>query len=204
MNNFEKTIAAYLGDTNLKKLQSVSVGIAGCGGLGSNCANYLIRTGIKKLLVVDFDRVELSNLNRQFYFQKQLGHNKVDALKSNLLDINPDAQITALCQKLTPKNTPAVFSSCEIIVEAFDKAEQKKMLTETLLPLKKLIICASGLAGYGGSDRIKTRKIKDNLIIIGDLTSEVHAALAPLAPRVNVAAAKQADTVIDYILSKPF
>ena len=184
------------------KIESVVIGIAGCGGLGSNCANSLVRSGFKNLVLVDFDKVEPSNLNRQFYFQDQIGRNKVDCLKENLLRINPQAKITTYCQKIEKDNILDIFKQCSIVVEAFDKAEYKSLLVETLLPHKKLIVSASGLAGYGNSDDIKIHRIKDNLAIIGDRKSEASPSLPPLAPRVNIAAAKQADVILEHILKK--
>jgi len=183
-------------------IESVVIGIAGCGGLGSNCANSLIRSGFKKLLIVDYDKVEASNLNRQFYFQDQIGRNKVDCLKENLLRINPQAKITTYCQRLEKDNILDIFEPCPIVVEAFDKAEYKSLLIETLLPHKQLIVSASGLAGYGSSDEIKIHKIKPNLVIVGDLKSEASPDLPPISPRVNIAAAKQADIILEYILNR--
>ncbi len=200
MNEFEQEISRYLGQANLKKIQAVSVGIAGCGGLGSNCANSLIRSGFKKLILVDFDKVELSNLNRQFYFQNQIGKDKVEALKNNLLKINPDAQITSICQRLEKNNILDIFKPCRVIVEAFDKAEYKSLIVETLLATDKFIVSASGLAGWGRSDEIKVQKLKPNLVLIGDRKSEASQNLPPLSPRVNIAAAKQADVILEYIL----
>lgn len=183
-------------------IKNVNVGIAGCGGLGSNCANSLVRSGFKNLLIVDFDKVEPSNLNRQFYFRDQIGRNKVDCLKENLLRINPKVKITTYCQKLEKDNILEIFKLCPIVVEAFDKAEYKSLLVETLLPHKTLIVSASGLAGYGNSDEIKIKWVKNNLVIVGDRKSEASSNLPPVSPRVNIAAAKQADIVLEYILNK--
>jgi sulfur carrier protein ThiS adenylyltransferase len=202
VNDFEQKIEYYLGKDHFKKLQKATIGIAGCGGLGSNCANSLIRTGVKKLIIVDFDSVEISNLNRQFYFSDQIGKTKVQTLKENLLRINPDAEITAICRKLEENNIVATFASCNVVVEAFDNADYKSLIVSTLLSSNKFIVSASGLAGYGKSDEIKIHKIKEKLAIIGDLKSETSLKSPPLAPRVNIAAAKQADVVIEYILNK--
>lgn len=184
------------------QVESVVIGIAGCGGLGSNCANSLVRSGFKNLVLVDFDKVEPSNLNRQFYFQDQIGKNKVDALEENLLRINSDLQITTYRQKLEKDNILEIFKNCSIVVEAFDKAEYKSLLVETLLPQKELIVSASGLAGYGASDEIKIKKLKPNLVLIGDSKSEASSTLPPIAPRVNIAAAKQADVILEYVLNR--
>lgn len=200
MTNFGKSIQHYFGKENFEKLQRVHIGIAGCGGLGSNCAHNLVRCGICKLTLVDFDVVEPANLNRQFYFSEQIGLKKIEALSQNLVKINPDLQITSYCQKLESNNILKIFESCEIVIEAFDQAEYKSLLVETLLPTGKFIVSASGLAGFGNSDDIKTHHLKDNLVLIGDLRSEANRSLPPLSPRVNVAAAKQADAVLAHIL----
>jgi len=200
MNEFENALIKYLGIENFKKVQSVKIGIAGCGGLGSNCAFNLVRSGFKNFVIVDFDKIEISNLNRQFYFSDQIGLKKVDALKSNLVKINPDINIDLHCLKLEPSNIIDIFNDCHVVVEAFDKAEAKSMLIEKLLPTKKFIVSGSGLAGFGNSDNIKVNRIKENLIIIGDLSSEATEVLPPLSPRVNIAAAKQADVVLTHIL----
>ena len=202
MNKFEKEILNYLGQKNFNKIQSVKVGIAGCGGLGSNCAFNLIRSGLKKIVIVDFDIVEQKNLNRQFYFQNQVGKKKVVALKENLLKINPDLRITALAEKIEKENVLNVFEECDIVIEAFDKAEYKTLIAEIILSTPKLLVSASGLAGFGNSDRIKTNKLKENFILIGDLESEVTDKTPPLSPRVNIAAAKQVDSILEYIFSR--
>ena len=132
MNNFEKEIINYLGQDYFNKLQKVNIGIAGCGGLGSNCAMNLVRSGVKRLTIVDFDKVELKNLNRQFYFQNQVGREKVQALGGNLKEINPDVDITSLVEKISENNVLEIFKNCSIVVEAFDRAQNKSMLLGSL------------------------------------------------------------------------
>lgn len=200
MNDFEKTIAEKLGKDNLRKLQSVRIGIAGCGGLGSNCAFNLVRTGFSKFKIVDFDKVDHSNLNRQFYFFDQVGINKPEALKDNLLRINQDLEIEAVTEKIDETNAKIFFDDCDIVVEAFDKAEYKSMLVSGLLETNKFIVCASGLAGFGRCDEIKVNRIKNNLVIVGDMESDIKDN-PPLSPRVNVAAAKQADVILEYVIT---
>jgi len=202
MNDFEKALVKYIGEDNFNKIQSVSVGIAGAGGLGSNCAFNLIRSGFENLVIADFDVVDFSNLDRQFYFYNQIGKPKVEVLKQNLLSINPDANIKIYNGKLEKDNVNKVFWGCDIIVEAFDKASYKAMIAEEFIATDKFLVSASGLAGWGNSDAIKTNKIKDNFYIIGDLISEVDANLPPISPRVNIAAAKQADVILEYVLNK--
>ena len=201
MNEFDKTIKCSIGNINYPKLGSTTIGIAGAGGLGSNCAINLVRSGFKKLKIVDFDKVEISNLNRQFYFLDQVGKPKVEALKANLLKINPDLEIKTVNEKIEKNNVIKLFENCDIVVEGFDEAENKKMLVEKLLPTGKLIVAASGLCGYGRCDNIKVHRLKENLIIIGDLKTSTDC-MAPISPRVNIAAAKQADVVLEYVLGR--
>lgn len=201
MDKFKEAISSYIGEESLKKIQTVKIGIAGAGGLGSNCALNLTRVGFRKFKIIDFDVIEHSNLNRQFYFSDQVGMNKVEALRDNLKRINSDIEIEAIVENVDELNAENLFKDCDIIVEAFDKAENKSMLVSKLLKLNKLIVSASGLAGFGGSDNIKTHRVKENLIIVGDLTSDVKNS-PPLSPRVNVAAAKQADVILEYVLER--
>ena len=199
-NGFEEAVAAALGPDNLKKIQQVTVGIAGAGGLGSNCAVNLVRSGFRKFVIVDFDKIEYSNLNRQFYFYHQVGRSKVEALQENLLAINPSLQLETSQVKIEEDNVEEIFQDCHIIVEAFDQAYYKKMLVEQYINTDKLVVSASGIAGWGNSDEIKVHKIKEKLYVIGDLSSEVSKELPPCAPRVSIAAAKQADIILDYVL----
>ena len=201
MNEFERSLKKNIGKENLKKIQSVRIGIAGAGGLGSNCAFNLARVGFKNFRIVDFDRIDHSNLNRQFYFSQQVGKQKVNALKDNICAINPDAEVEAFQLKLDKDNIKDVFAGCSIVVEAFDKAEEKSMLLEELIGEKDLIVSASGFAGYGSSDDIRVNRIKDNFILIGDLKSD-SSEKPPLSPRVNVAAAKQADVILEHVLKR--
>jgi sulfur carrier protein ThiS adenylyltransferase len=200
MNDFEKKVADQLGIENLGRIQAVKVGIAGAGGLGSNCAFNLARVGFKKLKIIDFDVIEYSNLGRQFYFFDQIGMNKVEALKENLKRINPDIEVSALVKRVEKANVRELFSDCDIVVEAFDKAEYKSMIVAQLLDTDKLIVSASGLAGFGNCDEIKVHNLKNNLVIVGDLKSDISEK-PPLSPRVNVAAAKQADVILEYVLN---
>lgn len=184
------------------KLSLKKVGIAGAGGLGSNCAAALVRVGIGHLLIVDFDIIEESNLNRQFYFHHQIGMKKADAIKENLLMINPSLNIKSLDIFLTPDNIPEIFRDCDVIVEAFDKADQKQMLIETLIshfPDKPLVI-GLGMAGFGNSNQIKMEK-QGNIYVCGDKISEISQEQPPIAPRVGIVSYMQANTVLEILLS---
>ncbi|MEJ6952519.1 sulfur carrier protein ThiS adenylyltransferase ThiF [Natronospora cellulosivora (SeqCode)] len=200
MNDFEREICAYIGEDNFKKVQSCRIGIAGAGGLGSNAAFNLVRSAFKKFTIVDFDKIDYSNLNRQFYFYNQVARFKVEALKENLLMINPDLDIEVIKIKVDKGNIRRIFKDCSVIIEAFDNVASKKMIVEEYLNSSKLLISASGLAGWGNSDEIVIRKINNSSYMLGDFKSEVNEFLAAFSPRVNIVAAKQADIVLDHIL----
>ena len=201
METFQNALAKKLGEENLKKVRGARVGLAGAGGLGSNCAAHLVRTGFRKLTIVDFDIIAPSNLDRQFYFADQIGMKKIDALKTNLLKIDPSLELTMIDQKIDRTNLKTIFRDCDIVVECLDLAESKSMLVAELSTSGKLIVTASGLGGIGSSDDITVHPIKPNLIIVGDLRSDIEQAPA-LSPKVNVAAAKQADVVLEHVLGQ--
>ena len=202
-NLFEKALEAAFGEDNLKKIQQVTVGIAGAGGLGSNCAVNLVRSGFIKFIIADFDELEYSNLNRQFYFYNQVGKSKVESLRTNLLMINPNLQLEIVQQRIKESNVASLFAKCHIIVEAFDQAKYKAMIVEQYMQSDKFIVSASGIAGWANSDDITTHKIKDNVYVVGDLSSEAGKDLPPCAPRVSIAAAKQANLILQHVLAKP-
>jgi sulfur carrier protein ThiS adenylyltransferase len=187
-----------------KHLEKFSVGITGAGGLGSNCAVALTRCGVGTIIISDFDIVDESNLNRQYYFRDQLGMSKTEALKETLLRINPQINIVAYNVVLNSNNIPRIFSGCDVIVEAFDKPDMKEMLTETvqtLMPSTPLVI-GSGLAGWGNNNLIKSRCIDDSLYICGDESSEISENAPAMAPRVGIVANMQANIVIDILMNK--
>ena len=182
-------------------LQHKTVGIAGAGGLGSNCAVALARVGTGTLIIADFDVVSESNLNRQYFFYDQIGKPKADALKANIQRINPAVTVLAHKICLTKENIPVLFRDCDIIVEAFDQADQKEMLIETVLtefPEKPLII-GLGMAGWGNNNTIHCRKV-DNMFICGDEVSEIAPDSPPIAPRVGIVANMQANMVLEILL----
>jgi sulfur carrier protein ThiS adenylyltransferase len=202
MNDFERAIVEQFGQEHLDKVQSVKVGIAGAGGLGSNCAFNLVRAGFKNFKIVDFDKVEYSNLNRQFYFVDQVGMLKVRALEQNLKRINPGLEVEALAERITEKNVRKVFSDSDVIVEAFDRAGDKRMIVEAFLGSGRFLVSGSGIAGLGDSDGIRVNRLKRDLVLIGDLTSDIEHS-PPVSPRVNVAAAKQADVILEFAAAGP-
>ena len=198
---FRQDLLKKFGETKLSKIEKARIGIAGAGGLGSNCAACLARVGFKNFTIADFDVVDGANLDRQFYFEDQVGMKKVAALKANLFRINRDLRLEMLVVKLEPANMLEIFRDCDVVVECLDGAQAKTMFVSGMLPTGKMIVSASGLGGYGSSDDLKVRKLKPNLILIGDLASDIEKTPA-LAPRVTIAAAKQADAVLEYIAGK--
>jgi sulfur carrier protein ThiS adenylyltransferase len=182
-------------------LKSKTIGIAGCGGLGSNCAVSLARVGIGKLIIADFDTIDESNLNRQYFFKDQVGREKAIALKENILRINPEVHVEAHVVKLDPDSIKFLFRDCDVIVEAFDLAGMKQMIIETVLSEMpdKYIISGVGLAGWGRNDLFKTKQF-DKLFICGDFENEVSETEPPLAPRVCIVANMEANLVMEILL----
>ena len=181
-------------------LNRAVIGIAGAGGLGSNCAMHLVRSGVRKLVIADFDRVAESNLNRQFFFADQLGRPKVEALGENLHRIVPGVELALHDLAVDAENALDLFGNCDIVVEAFDSGAAKQMLIRTMLEAGKPVVAASGLAGWGRSNELKLRRIGGGkLYLIGDAESDV-AHSPPFSPRVGIAAAMQANTVIALLL----
>ena len=148
----------------------IKIGIAGIGGIGSNVARHLAQAGVKELIIVDFDRVEASNLNRQFYCFDQIGEKKINCLEKNLKGILPDMNIHKIDKKINPGDPEKIFSSCKIIVEGLDDKIMKKNLIEELSGKNKIIVSASGIAGEN-MNKIRTKKL-GNCYVVGDLISD--------------------------------
>jgi sulfur carrier protein ThiS adenylyltransferase len=195
----EETIYARNAPGSFPILKTKCVGIAGCGGLGSNIAVLLARAGVGKLIIADFDTVAPENLNRQHFFIDQIGKLKVDALAEIINKINPKINYQPVNVNLTPENIPDVFSNVDVLIEAFDQAENKSILIDTWTSLKngKLLIAASGLAGTGDIDKIQINRM-ENLIIVGDFKSTPAEGL--MAPKVMIVASMQASLAVEYLL----
>ena len=186
-----------------KKLKKTRVCILGLGGLGSNVAVLLARSGIGSLKLVDFDTVEASNLNRQQYRISHIGIKKTEAMKSIIREINPFVEVDILDIKVDRENIYSTVGDIEIVVEAFDRAETKAMILEELLTDKnKIVISASGMAGLGSANEIVTKKIKDNFYLIGDNYSDYEEYLGIMSTRVMICAAHQANVVLRLILGE--
>lgn len=183
------------------RLDAATVGIAGLGGLGSQIAVHLTRLGVGHLVLVDFDTVDISNLHRQHYAVKHLGMPKPDALKQQLSDINPYLCYETHTERITAENAVSFFRACDIVCEAFDRADQKAMLVETLLEQLEIpVVSGSGMAGYQSANAIHTRRRFRRLYLCGDGESESTGGL--LAPRVAVCAAHQAMMVLRLLLGE--
>lgn len=184
------------------KLSKYTVGIAGAGGLGSNCAAALVRVGIGKIVLADFDVVSETNLNRQFYFSDQLGLPKVDALEFNLKKINSGLIVKKYQEQVDANNIEKIFGQVDIMVEAFDDAEMKQMLIERHMELfpEKYLVSGMGMAGFGQSNIIKAEYYQ-KLIICGDQISEISDEFPPLGPRVGIVANMQANEVVNILLN---
>ena len=188
-----------------RAFSSATVAICGLGGLGSNISIALARAGIGRLILIDFDRVDITNLHRQQYKADQIGMYKTDALADNLREIAPYIELEAHTERITEDNAVRLLHSADIICEAFDDAEFKAMLTNTVLPElpDKYLVAASGMAGMGVTNSIKTRRITSRFYLCGDETSEVSDGIGLVAPRVALCAAHQAHTVL-RIIAKQF
>lgn len=197
-NSFIAGLDRYLSKEQLNALQQIRVGIAGAGGLGSNIAMMLARCGIRCFTLADFDRVEASNLNRQFFFPDQIGQPKVEALAEHLRRLNPGIELTLISKRLTHENIISTFSGCQVIVEAFDVATAKAMCYQAFKNSGCFYTGASGLAGWK-TEAMHYRKLDDKTVIVGDFTTGVNETHPPMAPRVMQAAGMQANAVLAYI-----
>lgn len=186
------------------KLQNARIAIAGLGGLGSNIAISLARAGVGELFLVDFDKVDLTNLNRQQYEIADLGSYKTEALSARLRRINPYIKISYKTLKVTPQNAAELFCGFPIVCEAFDRADMKAMLINTLLSEcpDTVIVSGSGMAGYLSSNTIRTKQVFRRLYICGDTVTDMHDVNGLMAPRVAICANHQANMIVRLILGE--
>lgn len=199
MTEFDRMLLKYFTEEELKKIKNTKVVIVGCGGLGSNAAITLTRTGFSNFILIDYDNVEISNLNRQFYFFHQIGMPKVLALKENILLINKDCNVITYQEKITKENVKEILSQGDIIFEAVDEKETKILLLESASLLGKKIVMASGVCGYGDSENIAIKRLK-NASIIGDFVSD-NSKFHPYAPKVIAVSSMQCDELLRMVLS---
>lgn len=187
-----------------RKLSDAHVAVAGLGGLGSNIAIMLARSGVGHLFLVDFDRVDTTNLNRQAYRIPHIGRKKTEALQDILREINPYLDIRTECIKVTPENALGLFGGYPIVCEAFDVPEQKAMLISAILSQCRdtIVVSGNGMAGYGDSNSIETKQIMKRLYVCGDRTTDVGDGTGLIAPRVAICAGHQANKVLQLILQE--
>ena len=189
------------GEELQNKISAARVAVCGLGGLGSNIAIALARAGVGHLHLIDFDRVDLTNLNRQQYAVGQLGQYKTDALRETLSLVSPYCDVTCDTVRVTEENLPDLLRNEDYICEAFDRAEAKAMLVSGVLEHfpEKYLVAASGLAGLGSANTIQTRRVSQRFYLCGDGTSDSSVGLGLVASRVLVCAAHEANMILRLI-----
>lgn len=197
--SYRNALADRIGREAADALDGSTVGIAGLGGLGSNIALLLARSGVGKLVIADFDTVEIPNIHRQNYPLSSLRMKKTDAITAEIERVNPWCSVEGHDIKLDRDNT-SIFSECDIVCEALDDAGQKIMLIESLSAMGKTVISGNGMAGLGDANSIVTRKVGDRLYICGDGGSDVKEVGSLSATRVAVCAAHQANAAVRLLL----
>lgn len=197
----EKWMSALIGRHGAKlqnAFSSATVAICGLGGLGSNIAIALARAGIGKLILIDFDRVDITNLHRQQYKVNQIGRYKTEALAQSLSEITPYTQITTFTERIAEDKVYTLLKDADVVCEAFDNAAAKAMLVNTVLEQlpNTYLVAASGMAGMDTPNTIRTRKLTKRFYLCGDEESDVADTIGLVAPRVMLCAAHQAHTVL--------
>ena len=197
-NEWMDALIARHGHDLHKRFSSATVAVCGLGGLGSNIAIALARAGIGKLLLIDFDRVDITNLHRQQYKANQIGLYKADALAESLLEIAPYTQVKSVPETITEENFADLLKEADVVCEAFDNAEAKAMLVNGVLEQLPdcYLVAASGMAGMDTPNTIRTRKVMKRFYLCGDETNDVADTIGLVAPRVMLCAAHQAHTVL--------
>lgn len=185
----------------IKKFKSKKIAVVGLGGLGSNIATMLIRSGLEEIYIYDFDSVEISNLNRQNYYLEHIGMKKSYALSKLLKNINSNIKVYAFDVFLNESNFDNYLDNIDIIAEAFDNPEMKAKVVSWALKNNKTIVSASGMAGFGESNEIVTKKIKENFYISGDFKNDFKEFSEMLSPRVTLVASHQANAIINIVLN---
>ena len=199
-----KALCERHGEDVQRKFTSATVAICGLGGLGSNIAVALARAGVGKLVLVDFDKVDITNLHRQQYKAEQIGRFKTEALAENLKEISPYTEIVLHTVKLTEENTVDLLEDADIICEAFDNVECKAQFVNTVLEKMphKYVVAASGMAGLSSANTIKTRKVTNKFYLCGDEITEVRDGLGLVSSRVMLCASHQAHMVLRILANE--
>ncbi|MCQ2071464.1 MAG: sulfur carrier protein ThiS adenylyltransferase ThiF [archaeon] len=185
-------------------LKNACVGVAGLGGLGSNICEFLTRAGVGKLVICDFDRVDLSNMNRQNYLVRHLGMYKTDATEEMVHGMDPFVKVEKHTVMLDEGNIPGIFRDCDVVCEAFDRAENKAMILTTMateLPDIPLV-CGNGMGGTDDPNRMVTKQFTDTITVCGDGTTGIETTDGVMAPRVNICAGHMANRVLQILQRK--
>jgi sulfur carrier protein ThiS adenylyltransferase len=201
MIDFEQALSGYFSPEQLARVRRTRVGLAGAGGLGSNIAVCLVRSGFRDFEIVDFDLIEMKNLNRQYYFLDEVGQPKAATLAARLNKINPRASVRARQVRLHAGNINDYFQDRDIIFEAFDGAGSKALLLESFAESGKLLVFGNGLAGLSNENEIKIKKVRQNIFMVGDGVSGVGSDKPPLAPRVVACASLMAACALEALLT---
>ena len=198
---FRAALVARHGTARQAQFDAARVAVCGLGGLGSNVATALARAGVGHLHLIDFDRVEPSNLNRQQYTVAQVGLPKAEALRANLAAINPFCNVVAETVRMTDENISALLADDDVVCEAFDRAEAKAMLVSGVLAAfpEKPVVAASGMSGLASANAISTRRVAKRLYVCGDGATDVDDGLGLYGARVLVCAAHQATMILRLI-----
>ena len=199
-----RALEARHGKERQERFSAATVAICGLGGLGSNIATALARAGIGRLILIDFDRVDLTNLHRQQYKAAQIGRFKTEALAENLKEIAPYVELQTQTVRVTEEMAPQLLRDADIVCEAFDNPECKAMLTDVVLSQmpEKYLVAASGMAGFGSANAIRTRKITGRFYLCGYGTSDVQDNIGLVSARVMLCAAHQAHTVLRILVNE--
>ena len=202
---WQQVFEARHGKELQRKLSEATVAVCGLGGLGSNIAVALARAGVGKLILIDFDRVDVSNLHRQQYKAYQIGMPKTEALAENLKEISPYVMLETHTTKISGSNYEELLAEADVICEAFDKAEAKAMLVNGVLETmpEKYLVAASGMAGLGPANDIRTRQVMKHFYLCGDETNDVADDIGLVSTRVMLCAAHQAHTVLRILAGVP-
>ena len=200
-NTFEQGLLRYLSSQQLSTIQKIRIGIGGAGGLGSNAAMILVRSGFKNFEILDHDIIDASNLNRQQYYLNEIGLDKIVVLKSRLLNINPDLNIIVHKTKWTPEAgaSEQYFKNNDFIIEAFDKTESKHAFVDFYHDKVKYIVSGNGMAGLLEKEPLQVKRA-GNIYFVGDGNTDAAAGHPPMAPRVTACAAMMAEIVLDLTL----
>ena len=200
-DTFRAALAERHGAARQAKFEAARVAVCGLGGLGSNVAITLARAGVGRLHLIDFDRVEPSNLNRQQYAAAQVGLSKAEALRDNIAAVNPFCDVVAEAVRVTEANLAALLAEDDVVCEAFDRAEAKAMLVSGVLEAfpSKPVVAASGMSGLASANAIATRRVAKRLYICGDGETDSGDGLGLYGARVLVCAAHQATMILRLI-----